>query len=224
MQLCSYVVKHDSGFAPNPYHGFCTLAACTPNRTGKRFERGDWLIGHSTKARGQRLVYAMCISEVLDFDEYYRDPRFAAKKPRSGPSWADVCGDNIYHHEGGDWVMDPNLSHDPDVYLRKDTKNPRVFISDHYFYFGDNAPNLPAEFGALIWERQGVSCKNDPQVAVKFVAWLQSTHRPGIHGEPMDRGDEPAAVPTIQPARKGCSTDGTTSSCEPERSRPPRRC
>ena len=31
VRLCSYVVKYDTGFAPNPFWGFCTLAACTPN-------------------------------------------------------------------------------------------------------------------------------------------------------------------------------------------------
>ena len=30
MTLYSYIVKHDNGFAPNPFHGFCTLACCKP--------------------------------------------------------------------------------------------------------------------------------------------------------------------------------------------------
>lgn len=226
MQLCSYVVVHDTGFAPNPYHGFCTLTACTPNRAGKRFENGDWLIGHSTKARGQRLVYAMRISEVLDFDDYYRDPRFTAKKPKSGPSWADVCGDNIYHRdESGDWAMDPNLFHDPARYLKKDTKHPRVFISDYFFYFGDKAPNIPAEFGSLIWPRQGVNCKHDPEVAAEFVEWLRSTYDPGVHGEPMDREDVPADTrPVVQLTMKGRSAETGVSPRAPRHSRPRRGC
>ena len=27
----SYVVRYDSGFAPNPFYEYCTLATCKPN-------------------------------------------------------------------------------------------------------------------------------------------------------------------------------------------------
>ena len=30
MTLFSYVIEHDLGFAPNPFHGVCTLACCKP--------------------------------------------------------------------------------------------------------------------------------------------------------------------------------------------------
>jgi hypothetical protein len=35
-----YVVKHDGGFAPNPFHGFCTLACCKP-KIRKGAKEGD---------------------------------------------------------------------------------------------------------------------------------------------------------------------------------------
>ena len=39
-----YVVDRDFGFAPNPFHGVCTLATCKPAiRKGARV--GDWVIG-----------------------------------------------------------------------------------------------------------------------------------------------------------------------------------
>ena len=37
-RLCSYVVRHDKGLAPNPFWGYCTLAVCTPNHAGVRLE------------------------------------------------------------------------------------------------------------------------------------------------------------------------------------------
>ena len=44
MRLYVYVVTHDNGFAPNPFHGFCTLATCkAPVR--ERAEIGDWVLG-----------------------------------------------------------------------------------------------------------------------------------------------------------------------------------
>jgi hypothetical protein len=51
-------------------------------------------MGNGSASAGRRLIYAMRISEVLDFDDYFRDTRFAAKKPRAG-TWRERCGDNI---------------------------------------------------------------------------------------------------------------------------------
>src|SRR5438132_14058913 len=105
MRVCSYVVVYDKGFSPNPFGGFCTLAACTPNHQGLRLGQGDWLLGHGSAARGNRLIYAMRIADVLDFDDYYRDRRFAAKKPQHG-GWRERCGDNIYFRdESGRWAQ-----------------------------------------------------------------------------------------------------------------------
>jgi len=79
MRLCSYTITHDAGFAPNPFGEYCTVAACTPNHQGVRLHRGDWLAGHATADRGQGLIYAMKVTEVLNFDAYYNDPRFEYK-------------------------------------------------------------------------------------------------------------------------------------------------
>ncbi len=76
MKLYSYIVVHDTGFAPNPFWGYCTLAACTPNHAGIRAKEDDWIIGTETKKKGNKLIFAMKISEILPFDQYYNDPRF----------------------------------------------------------------------------------------------------------------------------------------------------
>lgn len=157
MRLCSYVMRVDAGSAPNPYWGYCTLAFCTPNHQGIRLEPGDWVMANSTVADGQRLVYAMRVSEVLSFDDYYADLRFTRKKPQRDGTWAQRRGDNIYHRgEDGQWIQDPNDAHNTVEQLRQDTKHPRVFVSDHFFYFGRKAPPIPEEFGGLIRGRQGV--------------------------------------------------------------------
>lgn len=84
MRFCSYVVVHDGGFAPNPFAGYCTLAACTPNHQGLRLKKGDWLLGHGSAETGNRLIYAMQVADVLDFDDYFHARQFAAKKPQHG--------------------------------------------------------------------------------------------------------------------------------------------
>lgn len=54
-QVLTYTVAVDLGFAPNPFHGWCSLAACTPNHMRARLILGDWIVGHSDVSHGNRL-------------------------------------------------------------------------------------------------------------------------------------------------------------------------
>ena len=187
MRLCSYAVVHDSGFAPNPFSGYCTLAACTPNHQGLRLSRGDWLMGHATADRGHGLIYAMLVSEVLNFNTYFDDPRFEHKKPRFDRTPREACGDNIYYRaNGGAWIQYPTLFHGTTQNRVQDTRYPRVFISEHFYYFGGNAPTIAKEFGMLLRDRQGCKCSYPEELINAFVEWLQVSFTPGIHGEPCD--------------------------------------
>lgn len=96
--LHTYVVRHDTGFAPNPSHGYCTLATCKPNIRSSATP-GDWVVGTGSLSRGdaeERLIYAMRVDEVLTYDEYFSDERFEFKKPLSGDKY-DKNGDNLYY-------------------------------------------------------------------------------------------------------------------------------
>jgi len=188
MRLCSYTVVHDTGFAPNPFGGYCTLAACTPNHQGIKLSQGDLVVGHATAKRAHRLTYVMELSEPpLDFDIYYNDRRFEGKKPRFDLTWQEACGDNIYHQtSNGAWAQDENLFHNTPKHLAQDTKHPRVFISRHFYYFGANAPIMPKEFSDLIRDRHGCKCEYSEQLIVAFVKWLQTNFSPGVDGEPFD--------------------------------------
>ena len=129
VRLFVYVVVHDSGFAPNPFFGYCTLATCKPRIRGTAAE-GDWIAGVGSVQRGQegRLVYAMRVAEAMDFDEYSVDPRFARKRPIRDGDARQRCGDNIYHRDpgSGDWIQDPGRHSNKDVC--RDTSAPRVQI------------------------------------------------------------------------------------------------
>ena len=63
--LYTYIMRHDSGLAPNPFWGWCTLAVCTPNHQGSRVQPGDWIAGFQDKAHGYKFVYAMEVSERI---------------------------------------------------------------------------------------------------------------------------------------------------------------
>lgn len=197
MRLCSYTVVYDTGFAPNPFAGYCTPAACTPNHQDIRLRGGDWLVGHANAAAGHGLIYAMEVSESLDFDEYYADPRFASKKPRLDRTWREACGDNIYHRgANGSWFQDVTLFHDNPASRAQDTQHPTVFVAERFFYFGADPRAIPDRFRAIIRDRQGCKCSYPEEIAAGFVAWLTGAYRPGIHSEPRDRGEfEPNKAP-----------------------------
>jgi hypothetical protein len=155
--VCAYVMTHDSGHAPNPFHDVCTLAICTPNHKRSRSQPGDWIIGLASadirKKLGDsdtwRLIYAMQIEEKLDLNSYYTDSRFKAKIPKLGGSIVESCGDNFYCRSA-----DGQLSHTRQTYEhlaeppgtgieKQDIDGDRVFVSQRYWYFGRNAPALP---------------------------------------------------------------------------------
>lgn len=141
MRLYSYVVARDFGFAPNPFHGVCTLATCKP-RIRRAAQMGDWVIGTGSKRHGRQrqLVYAMKVAEVLTFDEYWNAPRFECKKPNLSGSRKQAFGDNIYHTDRDAWAQE-NSHHsygtgqrNPNN-VRRDTCPNRVLIADCFAYF-----------------------------------------------------------------------------------------
>ncbi|RCK33943.1 hypothetical protein TH9_05905 [Thalassospira xiamenensis] len=151
MTVYIYVVARDFGFAPNPFHGFCTLATCKPV-VRRMAQKGDWVIGMGgTKLRAVgHCIFAMQVTEALSFDDYWADPRFTNKRPIRNGSRTMMLGDNIYHSCDGVWhQLDSHHSRpdgSPDVHnIKTDTGTDRVLISKHFFYFGKKAPEVPAE-------------------------------------------------------------------------------
>lgn len=151
--LYIYVVRWDFGFAPNPFHGICSLATCKPD-IRRSAQVGDWIIGVGgtrLKATG-RCVYLMKVTETSTFDEYWADSRFKRKKPLRNGSSVMMVGDNIYHREGeaGAWIQEDSHHSNPDGSpnmrnLTTDTGSVKVLISTHFYYFGSCAPLVELE-------------------------------------------------------------------------------
>ena len=198
-KLYSYVLREDTGFAPNPYHGFCTLACCKP-KIRKGAEVGDWVIGTGSDAkgkwRGNHISYAMKVTEILTFDEYWNEERFLAKKPNLDGDLPEACGDNIYQFDypNGCWCRVPAYHCDSSLMLW-DTSVDRVLISDDFVYWGGNGPLLP-EFGGLNLCKEGRNhLKFDSRVSTEkaaieeFVVWIQGIQangETGVCGKPLD--------------------------------------
>ena len=200
MRLYVYVVKHDTGFAPNPFHGYCTLATCKPV-IRRCAQVGDWVLGVGSKDNGQdgQLVYAMKIEEAMSFDKYWADPRFQRKKPDPSGIQESKCGDNIYHRDpiSKKWIQahsyhsQPNGCQDLD-HIRRDTKTPRVLISNHFVYFGNSAVDIPPNI--LSFDKpdrfigiHGHLCNFPLTLEDLIVKWLQDLiQTPGIQDTPTD--------------------------------------
>lgn len=191
MTLCTYVLTKDTGLAPNPFWGSCTLAVCTPNRQGAKVGIGDWIAGFSPAADGNRLIYAMQLSERIHMNDYFRDPRYAVKKPNLRGTWEQRCGDNFYSQgPDGTWIQHRNRFHLGPEYLAKDTRNPFVYVSKTFWYFGAAAASVPPEFHRLIGAR-GIRVNHPTELVREFIDWLQSRHTAGVYGSPSHNPDRP---------------------------------
>lgn len=200
-RLHSYVVRYDSGFAPNPFYGYCTLATCKPD-IRKAANRGDWVVGSGSAAqsvqRGGHLVHAMRVTEILSFDEYDADPRFARKKPYRLGSRKQSCGDNVYFRNPANnrWQQrdsfhtteagEPHPQH-----IARDTGVNRVLISDDFVYYGGYGPRIPEELvdadGRPVC-KQGIGRNvfNDSKLISTFEQWIRSLGEIGYQGAPNE--------------------------------------
>jgi hypothetical protein len=180
----SYVVVSDSGFAPNPFHGVCTLACCKPV-IRRHAQVGDLIVGLSTRC--ERVVYAMKVSKVVGFDEYWRDAQGLAKRPdRSSSAARERRGDNIYEPlPDGGFRQLPSQHSARDV--QRDLGGQRVLFGDPFCYFGEDGPPLPSDLGFLKVKRAHRCNLTGEQVAT-VASWFA--------GLPHGHVGRPARWPT----------------------------
>lgn len=191
MRLHTYTIYSDSGFAPNPYWGYCTLATCKP---GIRREAavGDWVMatGAEKNVGRDRLVYVMRIEEKMAYEGYYRDPRFAEKIVRNPDVSPECRGDNMFFIDGNRrWRRSPLSFRHAELWrVRKDLEGRFVLIAkDDFWYFGREAVVLPLEFRSLIYSGGGdTSAVHDGERVNDFIRWLRAGYSRGKHAGPFE--------------------------------------
>lgn len=169
MKLSSYIVKIDSGFAPHPFRGLCSLACCKPT-IRRNAEPGDVIVGCGSASAGLagRIVYAMRVAEVLPYDEYWE--RYPSRRP-TARSAISQRGDNIWHREGLEWCGVPGALHNW-LHRERDLRGENVLVSTEFFYFGRDAIEVPTRFQALLARTQGHRNTKAPELIERFWAWL----------------------------------------------------
>lgn len=178
-KLYSYVLRSDSGFAPNPFGKYCTLACCKPV-IRRCAQVGDWVAGTGSKINigNDHLIYAMKVTEKLSFDEYFNDPRFSSKKPDTG--LVEERGDNIYHDDR----LDAKQSYHSEESREHDLGGRHVLVSDQFYYFGKEAVPVPEKLLEIIKKGPGHKCNFEPGVVERFVTWIERGRKTGKHGDP----------------------------------------
>lgn len=155
-RLFSYIVDHDTGYAPNPSNDICTLAYCKyPMRP--HVKEGDYVVGLGKKDLGNHVVYAIRVTEALEHDLYLLDSRFEDRR--------------------GDY--------DNDNAKKEIAESPTVLISTDFVYWGGEGPPLPANLTGLIFDRQGYKGPKNAPLIPAFIEWFEGVEK-GCLGEPTD--------------------------------------
>ena len=196
MKLHSYVVAIDDGFAPNPFHGSCTLATCKP-KIRRYSVVGDWILGTGSKRKGrdQSLVYAMRITETMTYNDYWNDMRFENKRPSLFQSVRKSRGDNIYHTETvtGKWIQEDSCHSNKDgtpnaKHIAVDTSCDNVLISEDFIYYG-GGPKLDVPlFNDINVCHTGIGHTSnfDEETIKAFLDWVRDLGQWGYCHDPLN--------------------------------------
>lgn len=151
-------MDHDTGFAPNTEYGICTLSGCKNNTIEKWATKDSWVVGIGGNKTGKpdKIIYALEVEENLPYNQ------FKKKYPNK-------------HKE----------------YLRQMTEykkmhGKRVLVSNKFYYFGDNAEELPEDLGHIIIDREGCKLVSDKDIN-KLKKNLLKKYNYGKNGNPCNK-------------------------------------
>jgi len=197
VKLYTYVLAHDTGFAPNPFWGICTLACCKPviRRTAKK---GDWVLGIGRKKYGNKLIYAMEVTEEpISYLKYFNDKQYEKKIPDfSKKGLVYKCGDNIYKPLSNGEYKQLESMHSigeiEDFETKKhDLGGNNVLISNFFYYFGSKPKDIINQNKKLEPLRVGRAhkCNFDEEVIEEFFKIIK-TFSKGVNAPPRKWKEE----------------------------------
>jgi hypothetical protein len=140
-----------------------------------------------------RCIFAMRVSKSVPFNEYWENPLYRHKKPVRNGSKKMMVGDNIYHQIAGNWEQLNSHHSYPDGStnnhnVKNDTQTDAVLVSNHFFYFGSAAIEIPSDL------LQNINYRNarhhrvfEFSEAEPIVKFIESNFIPNrVFGDPFD--------------------------------------
>lgn len=190
--LYAYTITRDYGFAPNPFHGVCTLATCKPYVRASA-NIGDWILGIGGCNMGdasRKCILLMKVTEKCGFQEYWDNPGYSMKKPLRNGSSVRMLGDNIYHKDVNEnWIQEDSHHSNSDgtinlANVKRDTdRSDRVLISDHFLYFG--AAAISVDLNSIGYHRHIRSFKKvnltESNNGGKLISSVVNTYRENLN-------------------------------------------
>jgi hypothetical protein len=192
--LFSYCVAHDSGTAPNPFWGVCTLVICKPV-IRRKAEIGNWIVGTGSVNSpvgdmSGKVVHVMEITEKLTMEDY--DAFTQQSLPKKVPEWFshDPCcrlGDSVY-----DFSCDPpriRQSVHSEKNRQRDLSGQYALLSEKFWYFGDRDPKLPDDLQVIVKQGPGHRSESNAPFVERFLEWLYSLDlEPNrLYGRPQEK-------------------------------------
>jgi hypothetical protein len=150
-----YRIDHDTGFAPNTSFGICSLTGCKNSKTGKR---------RNIEELAERGSWIIGIGG-------------------KGTNQPDKL---IYAMEvENNLLLDQFREKYPDKskYLKGHTPGSNVLVSCKFYYFGENAIDVPNELKHIIICTQGCKLVSDEDIK-KLKNHLSKKYKYGVHGDP----------------------------------------
>ncbi|MBQ4802357.1 hypothetical protein J8L88_05765 [Aquimarina sp. MMG015] len=184
MRLFTYCIPVDDGAAPNPYFGVCTLAICKP-KIRSVAQVGDWVVGLGSKNvygvdYSGKVVYAMKVTKkmtMMAYDEYCKQELKNKIPDVTHSAYMRKVGDCIYDFsKPRENMLRPSVHNKYNV--DTDLGGHHVLLSDHFYYFGDSAIDLPTNLRPIIHQGQGHKSNANNQYKEAFVFWIGSLKNP----------------------------------------------
>jgi hypothetical protein len=197
-KIYSYVLRIDDGAAPNPFWGLCTLTICKP-AIRRNAQIGDWVIGTGSKNTklkdgytydfSDSIVYAMKITNKISLSEYdeFCSNHLNNKIPKwKTKDWKLRVGDCIYDYsKNGDPTIRKGVHNEGDK--QRDLGGYNALLSDHFYYFGVEARQLPTELKELIKKNQGHKKIEKSDLIQEFEKWIGQFKKNKLYADPQMR-------------------------------------
>jgi hypothetical protein len=199
-KIYSYVLRFDNGAAPNPFWGICTLTICKP-AIRRNAQIGDWVVGTGSKKAkcndgnihdlSDSVVYAMKISDIKTLQDYdtFCNISLLNKIPyRRTTDWRFAMGDCIYDYSQGQKPTIRKSVHN-ETNRKRDLSGINALLSNHFYYFGEEARVLPDNLKQVIKLNQGHKKIENTILIEKFEEWIKQFDKNKLNADPQRRSE-----------------------------------